>query len=108
VPTSEIKSTLSSADIERIEALAKSAPARAQVLAADTVLALCALAREVERLRYDCAEAYQVIGAGLVDPPMPYTQDDVVRALDNLVAAANGDPRPHDDLLPWPASAANK
>jgi hypothetical protein len=57
---------------------------------------------EIERLRRDCAEAYQVIGAGMLLAPVPYTQDDVARALDNLSAAANGDPRPHDDLLPWP------
>jgi hypothetical protein len=37
-----------------------------------------------------------------MDPSTPYTEDDVVRVLDNMVAAANGDPRPHEDLLPWP------
>ena len=66
-----------------------------------------ALTREVERLRRDCAEAYQVIGAGLMEPVSPHTQDDVERALDNLIAAANGDPRPHDDLLPWPRVIAS-
>lgn len=57
---------------------------------------------EVERLRRDCAEAYQVIGAGMFLDTSQYTQADVERALDNLSAAANGEPRPHDDLLPWP------
>lgn len=65
--------------------------------------AMCAEAADViERLRDDCAEAYQVIGAGMLGDPCPYTDEDVERALDNLFAAANGDPRPHDDLLPWP------
>jgi hypothetical protein len=32
--------------------------------------------------------------------PCAYTQDDVERALDNLIAAAEGEPRTHDDLLP--------
>jgi hypothetical protein len=62
------------------------------------------LTREVERLRRDCYEAYQVVGIALMEPATPHTQDDVERVLDNLVAAANGDPRPHDDLLPWPRS----
>jgi hypothetical protein len=55
---------------------------------------------EIERLRYDCAEAYQVIGqlaanADLLGHPS------VAKALDNLSAAAQGDPRPHDNLLPF-------
>jgi hypothetical protein len=57
---------------------------------------------ELQRLRRDCAEAYQVIGAGMFGEPCAYTQDDVERALNNLIAAAEGEPRPHDDLLPWP------
>jgi chaperonin cofactor prefoldin len=57
---------------------------------------------EVERLRNDCGEAYQVIGYGMLGEPGPYTQADVERALDNLSAAVAGDPRPHDDLLPFP------
>jgi len=57
---------------------------------------------EIERLRRDCAEAYQVIGVGMLSPTEPFTQADVKRALDNLNAAVNGDRRPHDDLLPWP------
>lgn len=57
---------------------------------------------EMMKLRGDCAEAYQVVGAGMWGDPCPYTQRDVERALDNLSAAANGMPRPHADLLPWP------
>lgn len=57
---------------------------------------------EIDRLRADCAEAYQVVGAGMLGEPCEYTQADVERALDNLSAAANGAPRPHADLLPWP------
>lgn len=62
-------------------------------------LSLPALRTEVERLRHDCAEAYQVIGAvaeraGLLQYPA------VVRALENLNAATRGDPQPHADLLP--------
>lgn len=55
---------------------------------------------EIDRLRQECAEAYQVIGelagaAGIVGRP------DVVRILDNLSAAAEGEPRPHADVLPF-------
>ena len=58
-----------------------------------------ATAEEVERLRQDCAEAYQVIGsladrAGLLQYPA------VVKSLENLDAATRGEPRPHADLLP--------
>jgi hypothetical protein len=67
-----------------------------------------ALTREVERLRRDCYEAYQIVGIALMDPATPHTEDDVARVLDNLVAAANGDPRPHDDLLPGLLRAAIK
>jgi hypothetical protein len=55
---------------------------------------------EIDRLREDCAQAYQVIGvlahqAGVFDHP------DTVKALDNMHAAADGEPRPHADLLPF-------
>jgi hypothetical protein len=66
---------------------------------------LCAA---VDRLQRDCAEAYQVIGAGMFLDPAEYTQADVERAMDNLSAAANGDPRPHDDLLPWPQQSGDE
>lgn len=66
-----------------------------------SVEAMTVAVNEIERLRQDCAEAYQVLGnlahiAGLFDTP------DVVRALDNIYAASVGEPRPHADLLPWP------
>ncbi len=62
-------------------------------------LGVPALRAEAERLRRDCAEAYQVIGAlalraGLLQYPA------VEKALENLDAATRGDPRPHADLLP--------
>lgn len=66
---------------------------------------LAALLGEVDRLREDCAQAYQVVGAmGTSDGHEGYRFDSnsVQRALDNLGAAADGEPRPHEDLLPWP------
>lgn len=69
--------------------------------AAKTTLATEA-ADAIARLRDDCGEAYQVIGAGMLSDPCAYTEGDVERALDNLIAACNGDPKPHHDLLPWP------
>jgi hypothetical protein len=56
---------------------------------------------EIDRLRRDCAEAYQAVGA-LAAELGAAGHPDVVRLLDNLHAAAEGAPRPHDDLLPWP------
>jgi hypothetical protein len=55
---------------------------------------------QINRLRRDCAEVYQVMGAmiaaaGMADHPQ------AIKALDNLSAAANGQPRPHEDLLPF-------
>lgn len=66
---------------------------------------------EVERLRRDCAELYQVIGTmaeHCQDPEDPA----IIKALDNASDAANGDPRRHDDLLPFvlpapPADSGN-
>jgi predicted negative regulator of RcsB-dependent stress response len=55
---------------------------------------------EIERLQRDCAEAYQVVGA-LAMAAGAFETDAVRKALDNLSAAANGDPRPHEDLLPF-------
>lgn len=60
---------------------------------------------EVERLQYDCAEAYQVIGALSAlsaESDDWFASNSMQRALDNLYAAQTGEPRPHDDLLPWP------
>jgi hypothetical protein len=56
------------------------------------------LVDEVLGLREECAEAYHVIAflaerAGLSNHP------DTVKALENLAAAANGEPRPHADFL---------
>lgn len=50
-------------------------------------------ARQIRQLRELCATAYQVVGAA----------DGPVELLDNLSAAANGDPLPHDPMagLPW-------
>ena len=60
---------------------------------------LRAVLDEVRRLRRDCAEAYQVIGILSGDK---FNTPSVQRALDNLDAAISGEPRPHNDLLPWP------
>ena len=65
------------------------------------------LAREVTRLRKDCAEAYQAVGVladrlgysggdASGDLPVPIT-----KLLDNLSDAAAGDPRRHPDVLPF-------
>ena len=60
-------------------------------------------AAEIDRLRQECAEAYQVVAslageAGVLDRP------EVVKVLDNLWAAAQGEPRVHADVLPFAVS----
>ena len=57
-------------------------------------------ADEIDRLRRDCAEFYQVIGTMSEHCPDP---DDpaIIKALDNASNAASGAPRQHDDLLPF-------
>ena len=55
---------------------------------------------EVERLRRDCSELYQVIGTMAEHCPNP-TDPAIVKALDNASAASAGKPRRHDDLLPF-------
>ena len=62
---------------------------------------------EIARLRRDCAELYQVIGV-LAEPHADLNGRPVLKVLNNALAAANGQPRPHDDLLPftWPAPPA--
>jgi hypothetical protein len=55
---------------------------------------------EIERLRRDCAELYQVIGTMAESYSDPEAAQ-IIKALDNASAAANGDLRPHDDLLPF-------
>jgi formylglycine-generating enzyme required for sulfatase activity len=59
------------------------------------------LEAEVERLRGDCAEAYQVLGY-LTEWVEDDEHGDIDRVLDNLWAAQCGEPKPHDDILPWP------
>lgn len=60
-------------------------------------------ADEITRLRRDCAELYQVIGV-LTEPHGDLSGDaQCVKALDNASAAADGEKRPHDDLLPFTA-----
>lgn len=96
---------------ERVEALRaqlqtdRDYRGQCQAQAADESARRRAAEAEVERLRRDCAEAYQVLGAISTQPPT-HTDDDVARALDNMHAAAAGEPRPHDDLLPWPKGVA--
>lgn len=58
--------------------------------------------QEIARLRGDCAEAYQVVGCLVPPRARGIRSEDFERALDNLCAAAEGRPRPHSDLLPWP------
>lgn len=62
-------------------------------------LGIPALRSEVDRLRRDCAEAYQVIGALAVRVRL-LQYPAVEKALENLDAATRGDLRPHADLLP--------
>lgn len=59
---------------------------------------------EIERLRRDCAEAYQCVGAWIdADESGGWIESrDKRRLLVNLKAAADGRSRPHDDWLPWP------
>lgn len=55
---------------------------------------------QLTELKRDCSELYQVIGTmaeSCVDPEAA----PIIKALDNASAAANGYPRPHDDLLPF-------
>jgi hypothetical protein len=62
---------------------------------------------EVRRLRRDCAEAYQVIGA-LAATASLLNHPDVISAMDNLAASVDGLPRPHDNLLPFPKQPLTK
>ena len=50
----------------------------------------------IEELQRDCAEAYIVVGE-LAGDNLEYVE----KALDNLLAATSGVPRPHEDLLPF-------
>lgn len=66
-----------------------------------------ALLRELQRLRQDCAEAYQVVStlgaaAGVLD------STHLAKALDNLAAASQGEARPHENLLPFILTSSDK
>lgn len=61
---------------------------------------------EIERLQRDCGELYQVIGA-LAYSAGQFDDEQITKALDNAFAAAQGDPRPHDDLLPFALKGPN-
>lgn len=61
------------------------------------------LVAEIERLRRDCGELYQVIGY-LADRAGLFLDPQTAKALDNAWAAAEGAARPHDDLLPFPTT----
>ena len=55
---------------------------------------------EIDRLRRDCAEAYQVV-ATLAVATGVFSTTAVEKVLDNLAAATAGEPRPHEDVLPF-------
>lgn len=55
---------------------------------------------EVDRLRQECTEAYQIIGE-MAGAAGIFSRPDVIRILDNLSAAAEGKPRPHANVLPF-------
>ncbi len=57
------------------------------------------LVAEIELLREDCAEAYQVVGH-LASLAGVFEAEGVEKVLDNLHAASAGEPRPHEDALP--------
>lgn len=63
----------------------------------------------IQRLQRDCAEAYQILGTlSLVYMDGDFgciRLDDFDRALDNVKAAMLLEPRPHEELLPWPKGA---
>jgi hypothetical protein len=70
-----------------------SPPSRSATRTSSTsVRELDAARSERDRLRQLCAELYQVAGALGAD----------ARVLDNLWAAAEGKPLPHESLLPYP------
>lgn len=55
---------------------------------------------EIDRLRRECAEAYQVV-ATLATAAGVFNTEAVIGVLDNLSAAAEGAPRQHGDVLPF-------
>lgn len=63
------------------------------------------MARELVELRALCGEVYQVVGV-LAHQADVFSTPEVERAMNNLVAASNGSPLPHDTLLPFGVRAA--
>ena len=55
----------------------------------------------------DCAEAYQIVGS-LANMAGVFESREVEMSLNNLLAAATGEPRPHLDLLPFNPRVYNK
>jgi len=55
---------------------------------------------EIDRLREECAIAYQVVG-NLAERAGVFETHAVERVLDNLWAAAEGKPRIHENILPF-------
>ena len=65
---------------------------------------------EIKRLRQACTEAYIIMGTVFIiegEDGVVWDDEDATRVLDNIFAAANGDPIPHSDLLPWPKTNSN-
>src|SRR3954466_14161330 len=62
---------------------------------------------EIEQLRRDCRELYQVVGY-LAHHAKLFNDPQTVKALDNACAAAEGKPRPHADLLPFTANVRDE
>ena len=58
-------------------------------------------------LRALCCEVYQVVGA-LAHQADVFSTPEVERAMNNLVAAINGSPLPHETLLPFQVHAAEQ
>lgn len=107
----QLNSQANFAPLVRADLLAENERLREQIKCGHS-MELDSLARErdesnaeIHRLRRDCAEAYQVVGtlSCVLWDSENVSSEDVTKALDNLMAAANGEPRPHDDLLPFPA-----
>lgn len=63
------------------------------------------MARELVELRALCGEVYQVVGV-LAHQADVFSTPEVDRAMNNLVAAINGSPLPHETLLPFGVRAA--
>ncbi len=77
-------------------------------IATDTLLSLAeaaSMARELVELRALCDEIYQVVGV-LAHQVDVFSTPEVERAMNNLVAASNGSPLPHETLLPFGVKAA--